>query len=78
VLNIDRPAWQEFAACRGAPTLIFFPEKGHEGIRQAREAKAICAECEVRAECLTFALSLPGPGIYGGLTARERSGLLEI
>jgi WhiB family redox-sensing transcriptional regulator len=76
MLNIDRPAWQEFAACRGAPTEMFFPEPGHS--QAARNAKAICAGCEVRAECLSFALSLPGPGIYGGLTARERSGLLEI
>ena len=78
MLNIDRPAWQEHAACRGAPTQMFFPEKGNEGIIQAREAKAICAVCPVVSECLSFALSLPGPGIYGGMTARERSGLIEI
>ena len=76
MLNIDRPAWQEFAACRGAPTEIFFPEPGH--YKTAKDAKAICAGCEVRLDCLRFALSLPGPGIYGGMTARERSGLLEI
>jgi WhiB family redox-sensing transcriptional regulator len=55
---------------------MFFPEPGHS--QAARDAKAICAGCEVRDECLRFALSLPGPGIYGGMTARERSGLLEI
>lgn len=55
---------------------MFFPEPGQA--QAAKDAKAICANCEVRAECLRFALSLPGPGIYGGMTARERSGLLEI
>lgn len=75
MLNIDRPAWQEFAACRGAPSEIFFPEKGQAHV--VREAKSICSKCTVRAECLAFALSMPGPGIFGGLTARER-GRIEI
>lgn len=76
MLNVDRPAWQEFAACRGAPTELFFPEAGQAAI--VKEAKAICSTCSVKTECLSFALSLPGPGIYGGMTARERSGLLII
>lgn len=55
---------------------MFFPEPGQA--QAAKDAKKICATCEVKLECLKFAISLPGPGIYGGMTARERSGLHEI
>ena len=37
------------------------------------EAKALCAACPVRAECLEFALETGQVhGIWGGLTAQER------
>ena len=61
-------AWRDKAACRGAdPDLFFPPEKG--GKAQARKAKAICAPCPVKAECLAIA----GPyGIWGGTAEGER------
>ena len=47
----------------------FFPEKGGS----TREAKRICSTCEVRRECLEFALENDERfGIWGGLSERER------
>jgi WhiB family redox-sensing transcriptional regulator len=40
---------------------------------QVAEAKAMCAGCEVRAECLAFAMhTRQVHGIWGGLTEHER------
>lgn len=40
---------------------------------QERPAKAICASCGVREECLAFAVETgQGDGIWGGMNARER------
>jgi WhiB family redox-sensing transcriptional regulator len=69
--------WQLRAACRGPESALFFPPTYPErkDDRDGREtrAKAICAECAVRAECLDYALSIREPhGIWGGLTEAER------
>jgi len=65
----DPPEWQDFAACAGTDTEAFFPEKGGS----TREAKRICQGCEVRAECLQYALDRNEHfGVYGGLSERER------
>ena len=48
-------AWQERALCAQTDPEAFFPEKGGS----TREAKRVCATCEVR-------------GIWGGLSERER------
>ena len=50
----------------------FFPEKGGTSY----PAKKICSECEVRIECLEWALKNDEQfGIWGGLTALERNQL---
>ena len=61
--------WQDRALCAQTDPEAFFPEKGGS----TREAKRICASCEVRAECLEFALQNDERfGIWGGLSERER------
>ena len=64
--------WREHAACRGAdPDLFFPPEDG--GKAQARKAKAICAACPVRIECLDYALRHGEHwGVWGGVAERDR------
>jgi WhiB family redox-sensing transcriptional regulator len=48
---------------------LFFPERG----ASTREAKAVCRGCEVRDECLEYALDQGEKfGIWGGLSERER------
>ncbi len=68
-LAIDRLSWQDYANCRGADADLFFPERG----ASTRKAKAICAACQVQAECLEFAITESEKfGIWGGLSERER------
>jgi WhiB family redox-sensing transcriptional regulator len=67
--DLDQPDWQERALCAQTDPEAFFPEKGGS----TREAKRICASCEVRAECLEYALAFDERfGIWGGLSERER------
>lgn len=61
--------WQEQALCAQTDPEAFFPEKGGS----TREAKRVCGTCEVRSECLEYALSNDERfGIWGGLSERER------
>jgi WhiB family redox-sensing transcriptional regulator len=61
--------WQDRALCAQTDPEAFFPEKGGS----TREAKRICASCEVRSECLEYALQNDERfGIWGGLSERER------
>ena len=62
-------AWQERALCAQTDPEAFFPEKGGS----TREAKKVCTSCDVRAECLDYALANDERfGIWGGLSERER------
>ena len=62
-------AWQDRALCAQTDPEAFFPEKGGS----TRDAKRVCRECEVRAECLEYALENDERfGIWGGLSERER------
>lgn len=62
-------AWQEMALCAQTDPEAFFPEKGGS----TREAKRVCASCEVREQCLEYALANDERfGIWGGLSERER------
>jgi WhiB family redox-sensing transcriptional regulator len=61
--------WQERALCAQTDPEAFFPEKGGS----TREAKRVCASCDVRGECLDYALAHDERfGIWGGLSERER------
>ena len=63
------PEWHERALCAQTDPEAFFPEKGGS----TREAKKICTGCEVRSECLSYALAHDERfGIWGGLSERER------
>src|SRR5712692_7170221 len=65
----DERRWQEQANCLGVDPDLFFPERG----ASTREAKSVCRGCEVRAECLEYALRHGEKfGIWGGLSERER------
>ena len=72
-------SWEARAACRGDVAALFFAPDGEcRPERELREeaAKAICAACPVRRECLSCALSADiRDGIWGGLTEDERRGM---
>jgi WhiB family redox-sensing transcriptional regulator len=74
----DEPlGWMDLARCAETDPDSFFPRKGDS----SKPAKAICRGCEVREECLEFALAHSGPedvgtwGVWGGLSAPERAAL---
>lgn len=66
--------WAKRAACRELPPSakeLFFPD--YHGPENSREAKAICAGCDVRRECLDWAMKTNEQyGVWGGLSAPER------
>lgn len=69
--------WRHRARCRDVDPELFFPV-GTTGPaeRQVEQAKAVCALCPVRSECLAYALdTAQDAGIWGGLTEEERRSL---
>lgn len=65
----DQPDWFERAGCQGTDGEAFFPERGGS----TREAKRVCDRCEVKYECLAYALDRDERfGVWGGLSERER------
>ena len=61
--------WAELALCAQVGGDLWFPEKGEP----TRNPKRVCRACEVRAECLDYALEHGiRDGVWGGLSDRER------
>jgi WhiB family redox-sensing transcriptional regulator len=61
--------WVDYAACTGQSTHLFYPSKHHKADR----AKAICARCPVRQQCLDEAIARADHnGIWGGCSPEER------
>lgn len=76
-----RPDWRSAAACSDSNnTSLFFPV-GVTGAAeiQIRQAKAVCVECPVKAECLDFAITTNQEyGIWGGTSEEERRVLRRV
>jgi len=71
-------SWMPFSRCHGEdPDGLFFAI-GHSEpppVRDEREAraKAVCASCAVREECLAYAVATNAQhGVWGGLGEQER------
>lgn len=63
--------WKAAAACKDLDVEMFFPAS--EAEEDAAPAKAVCAVCPVRQECLDYAIDTrQEDGIWGGLTETER------
>jgi WhiB family redox-sensing transcriptional regulator len=69
--------WRHRARCRDLDPEMFFPV-GTTGLAaaQIQAAKAVCALCPVRGECLQWALdTAQEAGVWGGLSEEERRDL---
>lgn len=67
-------SWQVDALCAQTNPEAFFPEKGGS----TRDAKRICTDCDVKEQCLNYALQNDERfGIWGGKSERERKKLLK-
>ena len=63
------PGFMDLGSCRGMDPEVFFPDRGES----LAPAKAICADCIVRDECLEYALdNRERFGVWGGTSERER------
>ena len=67
--DVEELAWQERALCAQTDPEAFFPEKGGS----TREAKKVCLSCEVRVECLEYALQSGRAVRHLGRAVRARA-----
>ena len=74
---VDTERWQERAACRGMEPSLFFPEDNPRGHLMAPEARAICAKCPVRSDCLEYGLR-EKDGVWGGLSYQQRRRIISL
>ncbi|GAA4890990.1 WhiB family transcriptional regulator [Saccharopolyspora cebuensis] len=49
----------------------FFPDRAPD-VSEIRQAKAVCARCEISEACREFAVRTHQVGIWGGTTGRDR------
>jgi len=80
--RVVEPTWRAAAACHGVDAESFFPpshfERKPEKDEREGAARALCARCPVRPQCLEYALLVEEPhGIWGGLNELERRRLLR-
>jgi WhiB family transcriptional regulator, redox-sensing transcriptional regulator len=74
MLRSPESVWLDLGACRGLDPETFYPEDDDS----AEKAKAVCAQCSVRATCLEFALGhREKQGVWGGATERERRRIIR-
>jgi WhiB family transcriptional regulator, redox-sensing transcriptional regulator len=72
--------WRSLSACRAEDPELFFPlSASGPGVAQLAMAKAVCARCLVRADCLEFALSTGQVyGVWGGTSEEERTRIWRV
>jgi len=73
----DERPWQFRAACRGIDPELFFPKSSsREDKARTEQALDYCARCEVRDDCLDYALRYEEFGTWGGKTEEDRGRIL--
>lgn len=66
---MPEPLWRRGALCAQVDPDLFYPDKG----MPAEPAKRICRNCDVRQQCLDYALAnLERHGVWGGTSPAER------
>jgi WhiB family transcriptional regulator, redox-sensing transcriptional regulator len=69
--------WVHHARCKDEDPELFFPigTTGPAAI-QTERAKSVCTRCDVRSECLEWAMATgQDAGVWGGLSEEERRSL---
>ena len=67
----ENPEWMKLARCKETDPEIFYPDKGD--ISTGAQAIRVCRSCEVRVECLEYAVDNNELfGIWGGLNPKSR------
>jgi hypothetical protein len=65
MFNVDRPDWQQDAACKGIDTALFFPSNAKESAESRAIIKPICESCPVFDKCFAYAVSFPEKALQG-------------
>jgi WhiB family transcriptional regulator, redox-sensing transcriptional regulator len=75
----ERRDWWRSAACQEADPELFFPVTASgPATGEIARAKAVCATCRVRRQCLQYALATHQlHGVWGGTTEDERQSHLR-
>ena len=75
--NVHGGGWRDRANCLGEDPELFFPTGNTvPAIFQTKEAIAVCRGCDVRDNCLDWALENSiDHGVFGGLSEDERRAL---
>jgi WhiB family redox-sensing transcriptional regulator len=70
----DTEDWRKSAACRDTDPDLFFPVgTTGQAVVQIEAARAVCLACDVREQCLEFALATnQESGVWGGTSEEER------
>lgn len=67
---VDKMPNFERAACKSAPSSVFFPRvegrSGRVSRSELAEANLYCSSCPIRQECLEYACRTDSVGIWGG------------
>ena len=79
---LSEPVWRAQASCRADNATYFFapPHFERKQEKDSREsvARRLCAGCDVKHECLDYALTVSeSHGIWGGMNELERRRLLR-
>ena len=67
---VDKMPNFERAACKEAPSTVFFPRiegrTGRISRQELAEANLYCSSCAIRSDCLEYACRTDSVGIWGG------------
>ena len=77
--SVEQGWWRLLAACADYDPDLFFPiGSSRPASRQTERAKAVCAKCPVRLECLDWAQTTGQThGVWGGLDEEQRAAQKE-
>ena len=73
--SVDKPdSWMSRGACLGERPELFFPVgQSCAAMKQTADAIRVCSRCEVRDDCLNYALNnAVDEGVWGGMAEEER------
>ncbi len=75
LIDLDRPAWMDQAACAGRTTLFFgiAGERPERRVRREATARRVCAGCPALLPCRQMARENRENGFWGGESEEERA-----
>lgn len=72
---MEYPEWNGTPNCRSVPSEAFFTIEGSSTYSDINMLRRICSNCEIKQQCLDYALKHEVMGYWGGTTEYERKGI---